>query len=172
MEFMEWIYLGGILLFLSALAVLRAKSIAGKPVVPIGFSFAFLILIAFGSTCLQVKGVYEGYRLRNDSISITGVVQSSKHFETVRGEPGKDVEGYKIDVKFNDSDIEKVKTFETPNDVKKGKEFKLYHVPGTNISSLHRNSDSGSVWGIIKGLGIMIALGLSWRIFFWKTEKP
>ena len=126
--------------------------------------FLFLFLFSIGSFILyySVKEKYENYRIRNDSKMMIGKVQSSKYFKDRRGtrKRKRAVTGYKIDVKFYDSGLEKRKTFEVQKSVEEGTEVKIYHVQGTNISSLDGYPDLGSFWGVLSGLGIMILGGM------------
>jgi hypothetical protein len=130
----------------------------------IKYAFLFIIFFSLGSffSYYFSKGVYEDYRLKNHSISIVGEVLSSNYFEERRGRyaspmsnPRRTIRGYKVDVKFNDSGVEKIKTFEVENDMKKGSQVKVFHVPETNITSTERKSDDGSIWGIILGIGFL-----------------
>jgi hypothetical protein len=127
-----------------------------------GFLFLFFFTIGTFIFYYSGKDIYENYRIRNDSVMVVGKVQSSKYFKDRRGtrKRKRTVTGYKIDVKFYDSGLEKRKTFEVQNSVEEGTEVKIYHVPGTNISSLDGYPDLGSFISVILGLGIMIWGGM------------
>ena len=131
-----------------------------------GFLFLFWFSLGAFLFYYSSKEIYEGYRLRNHSILVIGEIQSSDYFQDRRGsrKNRRTVTGYKVNVRFFDSGVEKIKVFEFKNNVNKGAKVDLYHVPGTNISSLEIDYKSGKiVWNFIRlalAIGLMIWGGL------------
>jgi hypothetical protein len=137
-----------------------------------GFLFLLFFLIGLVVVYSSSEEIYKDYRLKNDSISVSGEIQSSEHFKKREGRRlrKRTVEGYKIDVKFYDSGVEKIKTFEVKSNIKEGTKIKLRHVPDTNISSIGGETQGLGIWGIVGGL-VMMVIGIIFGLQLFPNRK-